>query len=73
MGGRFKTGQHHQTSGFAGSGRAQHGKKFAAGHIHIEVFDDKSLTIVALLNVCKTNKRIIILGHNTPFCYYPVK
>ena len=65
MGRRFKTGHHHQASRFSGSGRAKHGEKLAAAHIHIEIFYHQNFAVIAFLDIDETNERIVIFGHGT--------
>ena len=59
----FETRQHHQAGCFPGTGRAQHGQELAVLDIQVEVFDDKNLTVIGLLNVLKLNERLVAVCH----------
>jgi hypothetical protein len=55
VGGRLKTGQHHQGCCLARAGWAEHGHKLALGDIEVQILYNQRFAVIALLNVFKAN------------------
>jgi len=55
----FEAGEHHQTSCFAGTRRAEQGKELAAPDVEIQIADDQILAVVGFLHPAKRDVRCV--------------
>ena len=62
MGGSLEPGQHHKAGGLARPGGPKHCKKFTLGQGKVQIFDDQSLAVIALLHALKSNERVVVPG-----------
>ena len=73
MGCSFKSGKHHQTGGFARTGRSQHCQEFSFGQFQIQVFYNQRFSIITFLYPVKFDKGIFggIIGTRDHFLSLP--